>query len=102
MTKTENLCNKNNGMKIVKINKTKLYGDIGSDFLKSNEKFLAKTIKKKQSEYENKNYPENKIDTSMICVFCGGNYTKRSRSIHNKTNKHMRSLVPLRKHLKMN
>ena len=84
-----------------KVSKTKLYKEINDDLVDANEKFLAKAIKKKQSAYEKKYYPDAQIDTSMVCVFCSGSYTKRSRCIHNKTNLHARSLEPLRKHLKM-
>lgn len=83
-------------------NKEKLFEDVTNDFLLANEKIFTKIVKKKQNDFEDKYYPNVDNNKSILCVFCGGSYTKRSRSIHNKTNKHVNCIAPLRKKLLRN
>lgn len=76
-----------------------IVNDIINEYVRMTDKIIFKLIKKQQTKYENENYPDTQSDTRMKCCFCNGTYTKKSRCIHNKTNKHLRSIELLKKHM---
>lgn len=76
-----------------------VYIEINDVFVNESNKLLKKIIIKKQSEYQKENYPDAKADTSMKCVICGGSYTPRSRFVHNRTNKHIKSIDKIKDYI---
>jgi hypothetical protein len=47
-------------------------------------------LKKTQKEYDNAKYPEKTRNDKLICQICGGKYTRKSKSHHDKGKKHIK------------
>lgn len=65
---------------------------IKDQFLDMKRKFCDELIKKYQKEYDNEYFKTKSPNDKIICQICGGNYTRHSKSKHDKTKKHQRRL----------
>ena len=78
---------------------TQLYDDINDAFVDAMDIVLKKLTAKQQDKYQIDNYPNAEQDTSINCVICGGSYTLRSRFVHNRTKKHLKSTDDIKNYI---
>lgn len=73
--------------------------EIKNHFLLESYDIINKIIKTKQSEHNNKNYDEKSPSDKLTCIVCNGNFTRKSKNVHDSTNKHKKALEKLYKYI---
>ena len=56
--------------------------------LEHQEKFTSEYIRKLQKEYDDSKYPVKSENDKLKCQICRGKYTRRNKSVHDKTKTH--------------
>lgn len=69
-----------------------LYEKINDEYTAACAKIFKKIIVKQQNEHQHENHKNIEPNTQMKCIICKGRYTLRTRSVHNRTVKHMNKI----------
>jgi hypothetical protein len=80
-------------------NNIELCNEINNNIVELCDKFISKSIRNKQNEYQKENYPNANPSTKVQCIICDGIYMIRNRSIHNNTKKHQKCVRDIKKQI---